>query len=227
MLAGSDRADYWSIKDLFESTLFELGMQLPDEQGALSQLARHVAQQIDDGEVPPAAGASWIWKSVYHRIEREGDLRIFVGLASEWEDHPDDRPTIDARIVAAANEFFNRGELRRWVRLQARCGVSPLAEPRALTPMPVDELPITGGLGETLSRWAALFDERFPDTVGAQSCFVSVDEAERFVDQGRSLAAELQAELGDTWVVEYYPEPTRPPGVRLKRRCAPARRNSR
>ncbi len=46
----------------------------------------------------PLVGARWIWYSAYRRVEDNGDVRIFVGLASEGEDygvhqqaHSDDR----------------------------------------------------------------------------------------------------------------------------------------
>jgi len=42
------------------------------------------------------------------------------------------------------------------------------------------------------------------------SIFTDQASAIAFVEAGRELAQQLQQELGDTWVVEYYQEPTQP-----------------
>jgi hypothetical protein len=38
----------------------------------------------------------------------EEDLRIFIGLASEWEDLPDHRDAFEREIVLAADRFRAR-----------------------------------------------------------------------------------------------------------------------
>ncbi len=48
--------------------------------------------------------------------------------------------------------------------------------------------------------------------------FESVADAARFVNEGRDLVVRLQDELGESWRVEYHPEPTKSPGLRLQRR---------
>ena len=101
-LAGTAGDDYWLIKDLFERTINELGLDLPDEQTALWRLAQQKASEIVSGAVSASAGARWIWSEIHSRIELEGDLRILVGLADEWDDHPRHRPEIEAQIVKAA-----------------------------------------------------------------------------------------------------------------------------
>ncbi len=65
------------------------------------------------------SATQWIWRSAHHRVEENGDLRIFVGLASEGEDHPENAADIEAHIVAAASELPGRGQLRRWAKLIA------------------------------------------------------------------------------------------------------------
>lgn len=52
-------------------------------------------------------------------------------------------------------------------------------------------------------------------TPGAEG-FTTEAEAVTFVARGRDLAEQLQQELGESWHVEYMPEPTKPPGVRLR-----------
>ena len=45
-LAGASGDDYWLIKGLFERTINELGLDLPDEQTSLWRLAQHKAGEI-------------------------------------------------------------------------------------------------------------------------------------------------------------------------------------
>lgn len=217
MLAGVAPDNYWEIKNLFEATLGELGIPVVGEQEALWRLARQVCGQIVDGKLAPSAGAAWIWANVSHGIEREGDFRIFIGLVSELDDHPEARQQLESDIVAAAREILARQEPRRWVRLQARRCQAPLAisSSRDPSPVPPESLAISSELAGSLVRWASDFDATFEAASGNDG-FASARAAEDFVERGRVLAAALQHELGGAWHVEYYPEPTRPPGLRLR-----------
>ena len=73
------------------------------------------------------------------------------------------------------------------------------------------ELDLSPDLLAALNAWAGTYDESV-DGFGSQA------EAELFVRVGRGLVARLQDELGAGWHVEYWPEPTRPPGLRLRSR---------
>ncbi|MDJ0771770.1 MAG: hypothetical protein QNJ12_23495, partial [Ilumatobacter sp.] len=44
------------------------------------------------------------------------------------------------------------------------------------------------------------------------SPFANEEEAVAFVREGERLAIRMQSELGESWNVEYYPEPTKPSG---------------
>jgi hypothetical protein len=212
-LAGAARSDYWLISDLFVKAMEELTLELPDEQTALWRLAQHKASEIVTGIVSPSSGAHWIWSEICHRIEREGDLRIFIGLADEWDDHPGDRAYLDAQIVAAAEQLVAQAEPRTWVRVQARHGMSPVAQSRSLEELPLRSLPITEDLMKTFEDWANDYDATFVPGVEG---FANEADADVFVARGRGLVARLQAELGESWQVEYMPEPRRPPGLRVK-----------
>lgn len=149
-LAGTATEDYWAIKDHFERTAHELDLAMPDEQTALWRLTRYKAEEIVSGAVSPSSGAHWVWREVWRRIEREGDLRIFVALADEWDDHPDDRREIEAQIIEAAKALLRQAEPRTWVRVQARWALSPIAQSRSLKELPIQTLPISTTLMENL-----------------------------------------------------------------------------
>jgi hypothetical protein len=158
VLAGLPPDDYWAIKQAFDDTLSELGIRLLAEQEALWQLARRIAQQIVDGEIAPLHGAAQIWADISNRIELEGDFRIFIGLSSEYEDHPDAKAELERDTVKAAQELLQRDRPRRWILLTARRGQLPLASPRSRDPIPADTLPIRLDLVESLAEWSKDYD---------------------------------------------------------------------
>lgn len=212
-LAGADARYAQDVRDLFADVVREQGLEWPDEQAALWQLVRHTARQIVDGVLDPEVGARWIWDEAAYRAEPEGDLRPFVGLASELDD-----PSLDHRdqyhrlIVQEAAALLARGEPRRWLRLQV-----DTEQPLSVTtsngsaPAVLNDLGLSPALISRVSAWGAAWRD-----VLATGGFASLTEAEGFVEAGRELAEALQEALGRTWHVEYYPEATRPPGVHLR-----------
>jgi len=100
----------WSqVGPLFERALFELSIPIPSRENASPILAREYARQIVDGEVTPYEGARKIW-FVANESRVDDSLRIFVGLASEWEDDPAHRPQYEAMIVEEARRLAVSGE---------------------------------------------------------------------------------------------------------------------
>lgn len=214
-LAGAPPDDYWQVKWLFERTLHELGIPVLDEQDALWALARQVAQEIVDGDRSPTDGATWIWRHLSHRLAEEGDLRIFAGLASSFEDHPGDGAALAAIILEEAAELLTRAEPRTWVRVQARSDTAPVTRSATRAPVNLRDLDITHDVVRALEEWAARHDALFDPEAG-EGGFADEDDAQAFVERGRQLVTRLQAQLGDRWHVEYVPEPTAPPGLRLR-----------
>jgi hypothetical protein len=216
--AGQSAEDVRASQDLFRTVIVELGLPTLNQAEAARALARAVAEDIIAGELSPAAGAQWIWRSAYHRVEEEGDLRIFVGLVSELEDHPEDQTAIEAQIVVAARELLARETPRRWIKLMARRGSGPLTRWSSDFPTSVDarSLPINPDLLIDIERWVFDFGGTYSDTP-EKSGFASQSAAEAFVARGRNLAERLQSDLGPGWHIEYMPEPIRPPGVRIKK----------
>lgn len=172
-------------------------------------LVRRTVGQIVDGTLEPGRGAAWLWHEASHRAEPEGDLRIFIGLASELEDHPEHAEHYRREIVREAAALLARTEPRQWLRLQAAPD-RPLSRSTTQGQAPVDvaglHLPVE--LTADLTGWSARWRE-----VQAAGGLESITDAERFVNAGRDLAERLQTSLGEAWHVEYYPEPIRLPGV--------------
>lgn len=183
-----------------------------------------------------ASVLGWLLKAVEavdatYGIEDDGDLRIFAGLASETDDlaYLVDASTagairadMDHAIVTAAVELLARAVPRVWVRLEAGGAVE--GELRRSAPgrarIPVSDLALGAVTREELSRWAADYRATMSSDPRMDG-FASTSDADAFVARGAAIAEMLQVDLGPGWVVEYVPEPTRPPGVRLrpKRRC--------
>ncbi len=218
MLAGQSRDDVRDSADLFHSALDELGIALPDADTASWNLARRTAREIVDGRMEPILGAEALW-SAYVRLRDNGDLRIFVALASELDDHPEGVEQLSAQILAEARSLLDRPKPRCWIRLMAARGRGPITRTAGLDDVEVDlnELGISGDLRADVVRWARAFEDLFTGWP-ALGGFATGQQAEAFVADGERLVTRLQDELGPTYHVEYTPEPTRPPGVKLRAR---------
>jgi hypothetical protein len=218
ILAGQSRDDVRDSADLFRVALDELGIDPPDADSAQWHLARRTAGDIVAGRIRPARAATELWLA-YLKVRDNGDLRVFVGLASMLDDHPEDAEQIEADMVSAARELLARPAPRRWIKLMAVRGRSPLTQSTGPVDIEVDPetLHISDGLRFDLARWDAYLAavlSGWPATGG----FDSEYDVERFVAAGRQLVSRLQDELGASYHVEYMPEPIRPPGVKLRKR---------
>ena len=213
-LAGADTWDTRDLRDLWQAVLAEQGVERAGEQTALWQLVRHTARGVVDGAVAPITAAEWLWRSASHRMEPEGDLRIFIGLASEAEDHPEQLQVIADAVVSECRALMARQRPRHWLRLEAGDdGVLSLATTYGQSHRGLDQLPVPEDLATRLQGW----HQQWRESMG-EGGFASIQAAEEFVAAGMALADELQDDLGTDWHVEYYPEPVRPPGVRLRSR---------
>jgi hypothetical protein len=218
VLAGQSRDDVRDSADLFRVALGELGIDLPDPDSAQWLLARRTAAGIVAGRISPARGATELWLA-YPKVRDNGDLRIFVGLASMLDDHPEDAERIESDIVVAAQELLSRSAPRRWIKLMAVQGRSPLTQTMGPGHIEVDPqtLHLSDGLCSSLACWYAHFAavlSGWPASGG----FDSEHDAQTFVAAGEQLGSQLQDELGASYHVEYMPGPIRPPGVKLRTR---------
>ncbi len=104
-LAGANSWDPRDLRDLWRGVLAEQGIDFVGEQVALWHLVRQTANRVVGGAVDPIAGAEWMW-SASHRMEPEGDLRVFMGLASQAEDHPEHQQDIADEVVTECRSLL-------------------------------------------------------------------------------------------------------------------------
>jgi hypothetical protein len=65
-----------------------------DPRTEARRFVAQVAERILEGAVTPYDGAREIWRWLSdHKQVGIGELGVFIGLASEWEDSPEDRPS--------------------------------------------------------------------------------------------------------------------------------------
>lgn len=91
------------------ATLEEQGSHMPGraESGVLVTL--EICQMIIDERMTPIAGARMIWWKVAGLVpELAQDLRLFVGLASEWEDDDAHRAEYEDQIIDLAAETLRQ-----------------------------------------------------------------------------------------------------------------------
>jgi hypothetical protein len=207
--AGARPDDHREPTFLFDRALDELAIERPKRSLAVETLLFDALVETATGLRDPVDTAHWIWHTMHGLTEHEGDLRIFIGLASEHEDRPSAHQEISDAIVDAAIDILNRGFLRRWICLQARPNESPLAltsiERRELVPL--SGVDITTDLKHRLLEWAEEFDEAQQRPGRGPSNFASPRAPEEFVRRGERLTLDLQQELGPEWHVEYMPTP--------------------
>jgi len=201
--AGARPSDVRDARDLFHAALKELGIGLPDEQQALWLVTRDVLERIVAGTLNPVAGAEWIWTRIYYRFEKEGDLRVFIGLASEWEDHPPERSRTEESIREAAVDLLLREEPRTWIELRAQEGESPIRTSSDNSALPLSDLAISDGTRAELIAWAADYDRAAAKPGKGPGVFNSYAEAVDFTARGSRLVEAMQRELGSDWHVEY------------------------
>ena len=69
---------------------------------------REILQNVVDGEVEPDRGAAAIWAQLAEEpSEYPEELRIFVGLISEWQDHAEQREALEADIREEAQSWLD------------------------------------------------------------------------------------------------------------------------
>lgn len=95
--------DSQTVDSLLDELLRDLGDRPMDVERAGRLVAQMLAEKIIGGSIEPAVGARKIWWDVARKVPSlEPRLRIFVGLASGWEDSPDHRSGYEDDIVKAA-----------------------------------------------------------------------------------------------------------------------------
>ena len=99
----------WSeVGPVFEKALEELSVSVPSRTSALSIIARDFARRISAGSLTPYEGARRIWWDVANEPDADRSLLVFVGLASEWEDVPQNRAEYEADILQEARRLLEQ-----------------------------------------------------------------------------------------------------------------------
>jgi hypothetical protein len=80
------------------------------ENGAEAAIAHAVsiAHRIVHYEIDPADGAHALWRIRSAVVPFEEALRVFVGLASQWDELPEQREQLTKEIVVQADRFMAR-----------------------------------------------------------------------------------------------------------------------
>jgi hypothetical protein len=80
----------------------EVGLEPLTEQVAGVIAAEQVARELTRGAVAPIEAARRIWRIARRAPSAEPRLRVFIGLASEWEDDPDHQVSYEEEIRSEA-----------------------------------------------------------------------------------------------------------------------------
>ncbi|MHB0914899.1 MAG: hypothetical protein ACYC4M_04345 [Thermoleophilia bacterium] len=109
ILAGLAEADGAEVKKMFDRSLDELNISLPNEREAALRLAQLICIEILTGQTHPYKGAKRIWKlSLQVNDEEMPELDPFIYSFSEWEERPEDRKFFEDKIMIEAREFLHR-----------------------------------------------------------------------------------------------------------------------
>ena len=96
------RAPTWSdARALFESAVAATGRTIPHPRFAYLRVIQGVLDAMVAGTVTPRSGAGRlgeIWSATDHRH----NLSVFVALADDWDEYPEQRGEIETSIVAEA-----------------------------------------------------------------------------------------------------------------------------
>jgi hypothetical protein len=115
VLAGLSKPTRREVEDELTPLLQRLRVARPDRLGALKTVVDSCAKRMVEGTLSPSAGAHrlWLWATeVDHGGELFGQLAVFVGLASVWEDQKDSRAAYEVEMVEEARKLVAAGGLR-------------------------------------------------------------------------------------------------------------------
>jgi hypothetical protein len=106
-LAGTLRTEVRDARDRFLRAVEELGWRRPADEAARRTLVRYWAEQMLAGKLTPYEASRLIWKKASWQLPQDADLMVFVGLASEWEDHPDYREDLEIQMLDEAQRIIH------------------------------------------------------------------------------------------------------------------------
>ena len=98
-LADSIGSDSEHLRKLFFKSMEEIELRLPSADMAAMSYAKMIAKEVLEGRLSPYHGASRIWGEISTHFPKPSRLRVFVGLASEYEDDEFHRAEYTQRII--------------------------------------------------------------------------------------------------------------------------------
>ena len=108
-LAGHPGADVRECRDLFLAAMEELGVPMPPRDDARRAMARAWASEMIAGTLTPYEASRLIWRKAWDADDGPGELTVFVGLASEWEDDRRGRRGLERNMLEAARGLLGSG----------------------------------------------------------------------------------------------------------------------
>lgn len=109
-LAGSTSVYSHDLRLLFDKSLSELNLTRPSGNQAAMRLARDVATKVVTGAIGPYQGARTIWVDLYLRAPQARQLRVFIYLASEYEEDEKNRDKYLDQIIQTCRELLQEQE---------------------------------------------------------------------------------------------------------------------
>lgn len=106
LLAGERGGPPDTIRKYFCSTLQELQIPMPSELDAARFKVKQIVENVVGHRILPYEGARSIWRDIYTRFPKLIELKVFVGLASEYEDDPKHRDEYEKLIVETCVKFL-------------------------------------------------------------------------------------------------------------------------
>jgi hypothetical protein len=107
-LAGENPISISHITPLVNKVFFELGTKLPATNEAINVLALRWANDALSGVIPPNNASKLIWHHLYLNNPARGDLKIFGGLAGEWEDMNERYLMGESKVVKLIKQNLKR-----------------------------------------------------------------------------------------------------------------------
>ncbi len=105
VLAGMSRPDREEARNVVEATFADLGLQPMTRGEAAWTVVKALAQKIIDGEISPYEGAREIG-TIADQHRELTSLKVFSGLASEWEDDLPHRTRYEEFILEEASDLL-------------------------------------------------------------------------------------------------------------------------
>ena len=105
-LAGLQRPTEQDIGNLFERALKEVGCLPISKREAGLIVANDIAQDIINGNIEPYEGARRIWWDIWDQNRELDELKVFVGLASGYEEEPSHRQEYIVDIIKEARKLI-------------------------------------------------------------------------------------------------------------------------